>query len=91
MTYCVGVGEVPGISQPTTEMIVSASSSDVIHHQSTCCTSVVTSSYSSRGGEKGRKERGRGENYFLKHTFLAKQDTTNRDLLCLLPHPSPIT
>ena len=31
-TYCVGVGEVPSISKPATEMVVSAPSRDVVDH-----------------------------------------------------------
>ena len=37
----VGVGEVPGVSQPGAEVVVGAAPRDVVHHQGTRRPSVV--------------------------------------------------
>ena len=43
--YSVGVGEVSGISEPATEVVVGAPSCDVIHHQSSGRSPVVAPSH----------------------------------------------
>ena len=56
-TYSVGIGEVPGVSEPAAQVIVRASSGDVIDHQSSSRSSVVAPS--DRSEERER----RGERY----------------------------
>ena len=66
MSYSVGICEVPGISEPTTEVVVCASSCDVIHHKSSRCSSVVTPGHSSAGGRERGREKER-ERYAILH------------------------
>lgn len=47
LPYRVRIGQIPGVGEPTTQVVISASSGDVIHHQCPSCSSVVTSCHSS--------------------------------------------
>lgn len=46
--YGVGIGEIAGVGEPATQMVIGGSTSDVVHHQRAGRSAIVRSSHRSK-------------------------------------------